>query len=133
LPARGLVSLAGAPDWPPGFAADLGWVTAGPALIRLDVAERVAAELNWAVRQRPAAVPDRLASKLSVRSEMLPAVLRGLGMRLLPLAALPADHYGPPGPPMMQASRAKRATSSAALPPRPDSPFAGLAALRRSI
>ena len=130
LPAPGLVSIA-APEWPPGFAAALGWVTAGPVLIRLDIAERVAAELSWAARQRAAAVPDRLASRLSIRSELLPAVLRGLGMRLLPAAALPPDVYGPPGPAMMQPGRAKRAPSPERSPPRPDSPFAALVALRR--
>jgi ATP-dependent RNA helicase SUPV3L1/SUV3 len=133
LPAPGLVSLPPPPEWPPGFAAALGWVTAGPALIRLDIAERVAAELNWAVRQRPASVPDRLESRLSIRSEALPAVLRGLGMRLLPEAALPAEMYGPPGPAMMQASRPKRRPPAPGRsPPRPDSPFAALVALRRS-
>ncbi|MBV8912713.1 MAG: DNA helicase, partial [Acetobacteraceae bacterium] len=108
LPAPGLVSLPTAPDWPPGFAAALGWVQAGPTLIRLDIAERVAAELSWAVRQRPAAAPDGLASRLSVSREALPAVLRGLGVRLAPAAALPADAYGPPAPPMMQPRRPTR-------------------------
>ena len=133
LPAPGSVSVAVQADWPPGFAASLGWVAAGPALIRLDVAERIAAELNWAVRQRPAAVPDGLASRLSIRSEALPAVLRGLGVRLLPAATLPPDMYGPPGPAMMQASRPKRARALGPdqPPPRPDSPFAALVALRR--
>ena len=32
-------------DWPAGFANAMGWVDAGPVLLRLDVAERVAAEL----------------------------------------------------------------------------------------
>ena len=132
LPPPGSVSLPAAPDWPPGFAASLGWVAAGPALIRLDIGERIAAELAWAVRQRPAAVPDRLASRLSVRSEALPAVLRGLGVRLLPAAALPEDVQGPPAPPMMmQARRPLRRPPPRLSPPRPDSPFAALVALRR--
>ncbi len=131
LPAPGLVSLQVAPEWPAGFAAALGWVAAGPALIRLDIAERVAAELSWAARQRPAAVPDRLASRLSIRSEAVPAVLRGLGMRLLPAATLPPEMYGPPGPAMMQAARVKRAAAPVEPKPRPDSPFAALVAFRR--
>jgi ATP-dependent RNA helicase SUPV3L1/SUV3 len=131
LPRPGLVSLSPAPDWPPGFAAALGWVVAGPALIRLDIAERIAAELAWSVRQRPAAVPDRLASRLSVSREALPAVLRGLGVRLLPAAALPPESYGPPAPPMMQARRPQRPSAPHAAPPRPDGPFAALVSLRR--
>ena len=131
LPAPGLVSLAEPPNWPPGFAAALGWVAAGPAMIRLDIAERVAAELAWSVRLRPAAVPDQLASRLSVGREALPVVLRGLGVRLLPAAALPSDCYGPPAPAMMQARRPPRPPRPTAAPPRPDSPFAALVALQR--
>jgi ATP-dependent RNA helicase SUPV3L1/SUV3 len=131
LPAPGLVSLATAPDWPAGFAAALGWVQAGPALIRLDVAERIAAELAWAVRLRPAAVPDRLASRLSVGRAALPAVLYGLGVRLAPGVALPQDSYGPPTPPMMQIRRPPRTAPRPPPAPRPDSPFAALLALRR--
>jgi len=118
LPAPGLVSLPAVPDWPPGFAAALGWVQAGPALIRLDIAERIAAELQWAVRQRQAAVPDGLASRLSVSREALPAVLR-------------SDVYGPPSPPMMQTRRPPRPAPRPPPAPRPDSPFAALVALRR--
>jgi ATP-dependent RNA helicase SUPV3L1/SUV3 len=88
--------------------------------------------LAWNVRQRPAAIPDGLASRLSVSKDALPAVLRGLGVRLAPAQALPAEHYGPPAPPMMQTRRPRRAARRpAAPPPRPDSPFAALVALRR--
>ena len=90
LPNPGLVSLPAATDWPPGFAASLGWVQAGPVLVRLDIAERIAAELAWVARQRPAAVPDGLASRLSISKDALPAALRGLGVRLVPAAALRA-------------------------------------------
>ena len=83
LPSPSKVSIL-APEWPPGFAGVLGWVEAGPALIRLDIAERLAAELAWTARLRPAAVPDAVASRLAVPREMVPAVLRGLGMRLVP-------------------------------------------------
>ena len=131
LPAPGRVSVI-APGWPAGFAGVLGWVEAGPAFIRLDIAERLAAELAWAARLRPAAVPDSVASRLAVSREMVPAVLRGLGMRLRPAAALRPDEYGPPAPVMMQAPRAARPVPQAvAAPPRPDSPFAALATMRR--
>jgi ATP-dependent RNA helicase SUPV3L1/SUV3 len=62
----------------------------------------------------------------------VPAVLRGLGMRLVPAVALRADEYGPPAPAMMQTRRAPRpASNPVAAPPRPDSPFAALATMRR--
>jgi ATP-dependent RNA helicase SUPV3L1/SUV3 len=131
LPAPGKVSIV-TPILPAGFAGLLGWVEAGPAFIRLDIAERVAAELSWAARLRAAAVPDSLASRLAVSREMLPAVLRGLGMRLLPAAALLPNEYGPPAPAMMQVRRPPRPTQDAvAAPARPDSPFAALASMRR--
>ncbi len=134
LPAPGLVSVPPPPDWPPGFAAAMGWLPAGPVLLRLDVAERIAAELAYATRFRAAAVPDGLASRLSVRSEAVPAALRALGVRLAPGAVLAADQYGPPAPPMMLPGR--RRDHAAALAPVPaprvaDGPFAALVALRR--
>ena len=132
LPAPGLVSIP-PPDWPKGFAAALGWVAAGPVLIRLDVAERIAAELAWATRQRAAAVPDGLASRLSISREALPAVLRALGVRLAPAVGLPPEQAGPPAPPMMQPIRPPRPAPPRAptLPVRTDGPFAALVALRR--
>ena len=118
LPAPGLVSVTAPEEWPPGFAAAMGWVAAGPVLVRLDIAERVAAELSWASRARPTAVPSDLASRLSVRAEMLPAVLRGLGFRVLPAVALRPEAYGPPTPPMLTpARRPRRGSAEAADPP----------------
>ncbi len=132
LPAPGLVSLPPPPDWPPGFAAALGWIAAGPVLVRLDVAERIAAELAWVARQRQAAVPDGLASRLSISKDALTAVLRGLGVRLVPAAALGPGEYGPPAPPMMRPYRPPRpAPRAEPAPPRTDGPFAALVALRR--
>jgi ATP-dependent RNA helicase SUPV3L1/SUV3 len=132
LPLPSLTAIAADQPWPPGFAAALGWVAAGPVLLRLDVAERLAADLQRAGRRGQAPLPPGLASRLSLRAEMLPAVLRGLGFRLVPAAALDATAYGPPAPPMI----------TWRLPPRPRSqaetslaastgPFASLAALRR--
>jgi ATP-dependent RNA helicase SUPV3L1/SUV3 len=138
LPPPGLICLPAAPDWPDGFAAAMGWHQAGPVLLRLDIAERVAAELAWASRARPTAVPSDLASRLSVRAEVLPAVLRGLGFRLLPAVALQPEAFGPPTPAMLlpaRRARSRDAARIAAVPPLPaalrDGPFAALAALRR--
>ena len=134
LPAPGLVSLAGPPSgWPPGFAAFMGWLEAGPVLLRLDVAERIAAKLAFATRHGAAAVPDGLAPRLSVRAEAVPAVLQALGVRLAPGAVLAANQYGPPSPPMMLPQRRPAGPPvRPVLPARvPDGPFAALASLRR--
>ncbi len=114
LPPAGTVSVPREPEGDERLLAPLGWVAAGPVWLRLDIAERVAAELAWTCRRHPAAVPADLASRLSVRAELLPAVLRALGVRLYPAATLAAEQFGPPAPPMMTLER--RPTSA---PPRP--------------
>ncbi len=133
LPAPGLVAVPPPEDWPDDFAAAIGWVPAGPVLVRLDIAERIAAELAWNSRRRPVPVPADLASRLSVRAELVPAVLRGLGFRLLPAAPLEADQFGPPAPAMMTPQRRRRPDPVPARLPalRHEGPFAALAALRR--
>jgi len=133
LPAAGVVSMVPPADWPEGFAAAMGWVEAGPVLLRLDVAERIAAELAFAGRQRPVAVPAGLASRLSVKGEMLPAVLRRLGFRLIPAAPMPDGQFGPPAPAMMAPIRRRRPEqeSAEAEPTTEAGPFAALATLRR--
>ncbi|MBV9812499.1 MAG: DNA helicase, partial [Acetobacteraceae bacterium] len=132
LPPPGAVSLPPPADWPDGFAASMGWLEAGPVLLRLDVAERITAELAWASRLRPIAVPADLASRLSVRAEVLPVVVRRLGFRLLPSPSLDAGVFGPPAPPMLAAPRRRRpAEQPPEEPARPRGPFAALAAWRR--
>jgi ATP-dependent RNA helicase SUPV3L1/SUV3 len=135
LPPPGVVSLPPPADWPPGFAEAMGWLDAGPVLLRMDVAERIAAELAFLTRRGPAALPAGLAPRLSIRAEMLPAVLRTLGARVVPAMALEPEMFGPPVPPML-AAHAGRAADRArqpqpAPPPPPDGPFAALATLRR--
>jgi ATP-dependent RNA helicase SUPV3L1/SUV3 len=128
LPAAGLVSVPAdrAEAWLPA----MGWVPAGPVLLRLDVAERVAAELAWLTRARPAAMPVALASRLGLRADALPPVLRALGLRLIPAPALAPDQYGPPSPPLLGSPR-RRATPPAVAPAPADGPFAALSAWRR--
>ena len=131
LPNPGQVSIP-APD--PGqamFLAMLGWVAAGPVLLRLDIAERVAAGLAYATRGRPAPVPVEIGQQLGLRADVLPAVLRGLGLRILPPPALADTVYGPPPPPMVALARRRNVVSPPAVQARPDHPFAALAALRR--
>ena len=96
------------PDWPPGFAAMAGWIEAGPILLRLDIAEKVAGELGYRSRRGPAALPSGLASRFAVKPDMLPAVLRQLGFRVLPAAALVGDQQGPPAPAMLMPLRRRR-------------------------
>ena len=129
LPPSGAVAVA--PFGPPGFAGAMGYVDAGPVLIRLDIAERIAAELAWMSRDRPAVLPGGLAPRLSVRAEQLPAVLQALGVRIVPGVPLADSAYGPPAPPMMQAPRPRRRAPIAAVAPIPDGPFAALGRIRR--
>ena len=132
LPGAGTIALQQAPDWPAGFADAMGWIEAGPVLLRLDIAERIAGELGWMTRKGPVIVPAGLASRLSVKADLLPAVLRGLGFRVAPGGGVAADLYGPPAPAMLHPIRRRRmppATPAAA--PVPLGPFAALAVLRR--
>ncbi len=137
LPNPGQVSLAAADPAQAAFLAAQGWVDAGPLLLRLDIAERTAAELAWRTRGRPAPVPLDIGQRLGVRLDLLPAVLRALGVRVLPAPQLAPPLYGPPPPPMIAAPARKRPAARPNPPrepehkARPDHPFAALAALRR--
>ncbi|HET8995348.1 MAG TPA: helicase-related protein [Acetobacteraceae bacterium] len=131
LPGPGLVSLPVPSDWPPGFAAAVGWIEAGPVLLRLDIAERIAGELGWAARPGALALPPGLASRLSIKAELLPVVLRRLGFRIVPGGGLGAATYGPPAPAMLVPLRRRRPPPVPAPKPRAHGPFAALAALQR--
>jgi ATP-dependent RNA helicase SUPV3L1/SUV3 len=133
LPNAALVSLpAEQPDWPSGFAGMAGWVEAGPILLRLDIAEKIAGELGYRSRRGPAALPSGLASRFAIKPDMLPAVLRRLGFRVLPAAGLAGDQQGPPAPPMLMPLRRRRpAMPNVPTPAKAtNGPFAALAALR---
>ena len=136
LPDAALVSLpAQRSDWPPGFAAAAGWVDAGPILLRLDIAERIAGELGYRARRGPAALPAGLASRMAIKPDLLPAVLRPIGFRILPAESLAPDQHGPPTPPMLTPLRRRHAPPPRRADPvrraEPSGPFAALAALRR--
>ncbi len=133
LAPGGAVSLPRRPDWPAGFAEAMGWVAAGPLLVRLDVAERVAVGLSLGNRNLGNSggampLPLDLAARLSVRAEMLPAVLRGLGFRLFPAAPLADGQFGPPTP-VMTAPLPRPHPVPPVASPRQDHPFAALAVL----
>jgi ATP-dependent RNA helicase SUPV3L1/SUV3 len=121
LPRPGAVTVPPDPAWPDGFAAAMGFLALGPVLVRLDVAERVAAELAFATRAGAAPVPAGLASRLGCRADALPAVLRALGFALRPgqdgaILLHPRRRPSRPG-------RAPRAVAA-------EGPFAALAGLR---
>ncbi len=132
MPDASRVSFAPPPDWPDGFPEAMGWLQAGPILVRLDVAEQIAAELAWASRRGAVAIPPGLASRLSVGPELLPVVLRRLGFRIAPGATLPPDMYGPPAPAMLASIRRRRAPAPARswTTAPPGGPFAALATLK---
>ena len=135
LPGAGLISLPATAAQNNLFLATMGWIEAGPIWLRLDIAERIGAELGWLTRTRPTALPGDLVSRLSVRAELLPAVLRGLGFGVRPAAAVDPGSYGPPTPPMLHKPRVQRGPRpSAQVTPRPvvaAGPFAALSALVR--
>ena len=134
LPDPTLVSIpAGWGDWPAGFAQIAGWIDAGPILLRLDIAEKIAGDLAWRCRGGAAALPSGLASRFAVTPAMLPAVLRRIGFRVLPAAALEPAMCGPPAPAMLMPLRRRRPAPSGTEPIRPDGgPFAVLASLRQA-
>jgi ATP-dependent RNA helicase SUPV3L1/SUV3 len=97
-PAVDTAETAPPAGWPPGFAQAMGWLPAGPVLLRLDVAERIAAELGYLTRRAPAPPPPDLASRLGVKADMLGTALSALGFRLLEPQAMEEGVYGPPTP-----------------------------------
>jgi ATP-dependent RNA helicase SUPV3L1/SUV3 len=132
LPAAGLVSQPHRTDWPAGFADAMGWIPAGPVLLRLDVAERVAGELGYATRHGPIMVETALASRFSIKADLLPVVLHRLGFRIVPGGGLAPDVFGPPAPAMLVPQRRKRPPVVApAAVVAANGPFAALAALKR--
>ncbi len=134
LPAPGLVSVARLSDEADGVLGSLGWLPAGPVFLRLDIAEKVAGELAYATRLRPAALPPQLGASLGLKPDMLPPVLWTLGIKLIPAPAMAENQYGPPSPSMISSGKRRTEPVQAVPPPppvRPDSPFAALAALRR--
>jgi len=131
LPPASTIAIA-PPNWPNGFAESIGWLDCGPVLLRLDIAERIAAELHFAARGRPVPVPPDLGQRLAVKAELLPNVLRALGLRVNPSIALAEGQYGPPAPATLSPlSRRRREPEAVAPAPVREGPFAALAALRR--
>jgi ATP-dependent RNA helicase SUPV3L1/SUV3 len=136
LPAAGLVSAPMPSNWGPDFALSMGWLPAGPVMVRLDVVEKLVKEMHYLVRKSPILLPPNLGSRMGLKPEQLQPVLQVLGFRILPTASLHAKYYGPPAPPMLGR---KKMEPKAPEPPAPkpveiseDNPFAALAALRHA-
>jgi ATP-dependent RNA helicase SUPV3L1/SUV3 len=137
LPEPGLVSADPPAGWSAQLALAMGWLPAGPVMLRLDVAERMGRELHYLIRKQPMVLPAQLGSRMSLKPEQLSPVLNTLGLRVIPAATLDAKTFGPPAPPMLARSRhtAPRPPRPAPPPeaaPAPDNPFAALAALKRA-
>ena len=130
LPPPARVSLVVPPEWPAHFAGAMGWLDAGPVLVRVDIAEKMSGELAALARERPVPVPDGLAARLSMKAEFVAPVLRRLGFRLMPSAPLPAGQCGPPCPPVMAIQRRREMPAAAVVVPMAGNPFAALALLK---
>ncbi|MBW6399423.1 DNA helicase [Roseomonas sp. HJA6] len=108
LPGGGLIAVAAPEDWPRGFAETMGWLPAGPVLLRLDVAERIAGEIGHLTRRAPALLPGDLASRLGIKGENLGPVLDAMGFRLMPAETLEDGAFGPPAPARIAHARPAR-------------------------
>jgi ATP-dependent RNA helicase SUPV3L1/SUV3 len=108
LPGGGLIAVAAPEDWPRGFAETMGWLPAGPVLLRLDVAERIAGEIGHLTRRAPALLPGDLASRLGVKGDVLGQVLDAMGFRLMPAETPEDGAFGPPAPARIAHARPPR-------------------------
>ncbi len=145
LPNAGLVSAPMPSNWGVDFALAMGWVQAGPVMIRLDVVERITRELHYLLRKHPILLPANLGSRMGLKPDQLAPTLHRMGFRLIPAGELGAKYYGPPAPAILARRKpepqprtpapAQRGAkpAPAAEPPQTvdaDSPFAALAALK---
>jgi ATP-dependent RNA helicase SUPV3L1/SUV3 len=135
LPAAGLVSAPMPSNWGPDFALTMGWLPAGPVMIRLDVVEKIVREVHFLLRKHPILVPPNLGSRMGLKPDQLSPVLQVLGFRIIPAGVLGAKYFGPPAPPLLARRKMESRPAQAApvKPPEPvsaDNPFAALAALK---
>lgn len=135
LPAAGLVSAPMPTNWGADFALEMGWLPAGPVMVRLDVAEKLVRELHFLLRKHPILVPANIGSRMGLKPEQLSPVLHVLGFRIIPAQILGEKKYGPAAPPMLGRRKMEPKPAPAPAPPpvavSEDNPFAALAALKR--
>jgi len=147
MPNPGLVSAPMPVNWGPDFALAMGWVTAGPLMIRLDVVERVTRELHYLLRKHPILLPPNLGSRMGLKPDQLAPVLHVFGFRIIAAGVLGGKFYGPPTPALLARRKlepqqrvvqpaplkpvpAAQVASAAPKPVDADNPFAALAALK---
>ncbi len=134
LPAPERVSQTRPSGLSDKMAHGLGWISGGALLVRIDVAERLAAELILATRRGPIPLPTDISSRLSAQPGTLPAMMEALGLRLAEGKSLDRKQFGPPTPSMLhppRKARKFRAPRPAAKPEPPrEGPFSVLAQLR---
>lgn len=132
LPPPGRINVTMLAGWGVETAAAMGWVDAGPVLLRLDIAEQLAGELTYLTRRGAAILPANVQGRLGITAALLPVALRALGFRVIP-AGVAGGLYGPPTPAMLAAPRRRRVPAAAPAAPAPAVPqgaFAALAVLR---
>ncbi|MGH7122612.1 MAG: helicase-related protein [Acetobacteraceae bacterium] len=110
------------------FPSAMGWLSAGPVGIRLDVAERVASELRAKACGAQLPLPEGLPGRLGIKAAALLVVLRALGFRLIPRAGDAASPEPPLLVPPLLVPLRRRPGQHAAQPPS-TGPFAPLAVL----
>ncbi len=81
IPRAGAVALLPDPEIDQGAYTALGYPVFGPRALRVDIVERVVAELQELGKAGELELPSELASRLGVRRDELPAVLVALGAR----------------------------------------------------
>ncbi|MBB2156256.1 DNA helicase [Gluconacetobacter diazotrophicus] len=140
IPSAGAVSVPVNDPRDP-LLAPLGWIVAGPVRLRLDIAEKMSAELRWRARNGPVPLPDGLSSRLGVRPEAVAAILKALDIPVRAARPLKDSEYGPVAPPMLavtqDARRRQRQQQQRTRPvpvemDRPAGPATGLAVADRS-
>ncbi|WP_323991176.1 helicase-related protein [Nguyenibacter sp. L1] len=107
LPPAGAVSVPVA-EYGDALLAKLGWIVTGPVRLRLDIAERLSAELRWRARNGPVPLPDGLPSRLGVRPEAVAAILKALDIPVRAARPLKDSEYGPVAPPMLAVTQDAR-------------------------
>nr|BAH57990.1 hypothetical protein [Acetobacter lovaniensis] len=119
----------------------LGWIIAEDTLIRLDIAATLYADSVSLISRGSRQIPVFFASRLGVKKNALPGILRGLGLHVQKPQILPDTHAGPPAPFLIiprktvkNRTHSKKRTGKA----QPEkhnhnSPFAVLATLRQRL
>lgn len=121
----------------------LGWVSAHQRLIRLDVAERLCADMRKATRRGDIIAPPGIGSALGVAQAQLAETVRALGQRCHAAQPLTTLHYGPASPFILLRSVAEtrrenvgsrhRSQKPRKEPTRKETPFAALESLKRKM